>query len=85
MDNFMSKSLPEINEDLFKDNSKFSLLYMIMIVFAMNIGFILLARRARLQRMTMLCGTSVVIAVVFYMLKTIAGLLYGNIEIVLFE
>lgn len=81
----MSKSLPEINEDLFKDNYKFSLLYMIVIVFAMNIGFILLARRARLQRMTMLCGTSVVIAVVFYMLKTIAGLLYGNIEIVLFE
>lgn len=77
--------LPELNAGPVEPDARFSLVYMAAIVFSMNAGFILLVRRSRLQTMTMLCGTAVIPAVVFFGVKTIAGFVGGDLDIVTFE
>lgn len=85
MDSFASIELPELNQDLFGQASQFSLLYMITIVFFMNLGFILLARRRGLQRMTLLCGLTVIPSILLFMVKTAKSFFYDKVDIVPFE
>lgn len=58
---------------------------MIVLVFFLNIAFIILARRSRLQTMTMIFGPAVILSALFFLIKTILSFLNGDWELVIFK